>query len=104
MYEDKQTTVRLFGREVTALKENGVVMFDRKSFISAIGRDRANRIFASMRETFDFMGDEGVEWVVGAGKEHLLCQLVLMDPDATPELKEYAGAWMIAYEKLAGME
>jgi hypothetical protein len=79
-------------------------MFERESFVNAIGKPRARRIFTYMREAFEFLGDDGVEELVGSGKEHLLCAVVLSDKNAPEELREYATAWVHAYDLLKGGE
>ena len=93
--------VNIFGSPVKAIKEDGSVLFDKASFIRAVGPGRAQRIFTAMDESFTFLGSDGVDWLVQNGKEHMLCQLVLMDSNAPEELVEYARAWVEAYGKLA---
>lgn len=92
----------MFGQKVKAMVIDDMVVFDQKSFIRSLGKERAQRIMLSMRESFDFLGQEGVDELVSNGKEHLLCTLVLMDRNTNDELREYASAWVSAYEMLKG--
>lgn len=94
--------VELFGRRVKAVCHDGNVMFERESFVKAIGKARASRIFDSMSEALSFLGDDGVEALIADGKEHMLCELLLVDKHTPPELAEYATAWLSAYEILRG--
>jgi len=94
--------VSVFGKTVKAVCHEGIVMFDRESFGKAIGSARAKRLYAAMNEAFEFLGDEGTNYMVSSGKEHLLCNLVLSDKNSPPELTEYAMAWITAYEMLKG--
>jgi hypothetical protein len=96
----KIVEVALFGGKVKALDTDGAVTFERDSFVKAIGKARAMRIYSAMNEAFDFIGPDGVDTLVTDGKEHLLCGLVLADKNANPELLEYAKAWVEAYELL----
>lgn len=96
----KIVEVALFGGKVRALDADGAVAFERDSFVKAIGKARAMRIYSAMNEAFDFIGTDGVDALVASGKEHLLCGLVLADKSADPELLEYARAWVEAYELL----
>lgn len=100
----ESVTVNLFGAPVKAVIRSGSVMFERESFVHAIGKSRARRIFSYMRDAFEFLGDDGVEEIVASGKEHLLCQVVLSDKNSPEELVRYATAWVQAYELLKGKE
>lgn len=94
--------VDLFGKQVTAVLLDGSVGFERDSFVEALGRPRARRIYEAMGEAFAFMGQEGINALIASGKEHLLCQVVLADKDAPHELRAYAKAWTSAYTLLKG--
>ena len=97
-----EVPVMLFGKQVMAIRdENGAVMFERKSFINALSVPRAKRIFGEMQELLSFLGDDGADEIIAAGKEHILCNLILADKRASEELREYATAWVTAYEMLA---
>jgi hypothetical protein len=94
--------VKLFGRLVKAVCIDGIVMFDRDSFSGAVGVARAKRIYGEMGELFSFLGPDGVDELVASGKEHLLCETILCDKSASGELREYATAWVSAFELLRG--
>ena len=94
--------VVLFGKTVMAVKdENGAVMFERKSFINALSVPRAKRIFGEMQELLSFLGEDGADEIIAQGREHILCTLILADKHASEDLREYATAWVTAYEMLA---
>ena len=94
--------IEMFGKHVKAVCIDGVVMFDRDSFSGAVGVARAKRIYKEMGDLFSFLGPDGVDELVASGKEHLLCQTILCDKDASGELREYATAWVSAFEMLRG--
>jgi hypothetical protein len=94
--------VDLFGRKVTAVLLDGTVGFERGSFIDAIGKPRARRIYEAMSDAFEFMGQEGIDALIADGKENLLCETVLLDSGTPMELREYAKAWVCAYTMLKG--
>jgi hypothetical protein len=96
----KTVEIVLFGGKVKALSLDGAVAFERESFTNAIGVARAKRINEAMNEAFEFIGQDGVDELRANGKEHLLCELVLADRNANPELTQYAKAWVEAYELL----
>lgn len=92
----------LFGKAVHAVRDDyGSVMFERKSFISALGKPRAERIFSEMGRVLAFLGDDGAEALIEQGKEYVLCNFILSNKDTSDELREYATAWVTAYELLA---
>lgn len=95
-------SVKLFGKDVKAVCVDGCVMFERKSFVNALGKQRADRIFNELSDITSFLGKDGTEELIAAGKEHLICGLVLADKNASSEIVEYANAWISAYEMLRG--
>jgi len=99
-----EVEVDLFGKKVKAIDQDGCVMFERKSFISAIGKSRAERVFAALDDVTSFLGPDGAKELVESGKEHLLCGLVLADKNSPAELVSYATAWITAYKMLRGGE
>lgn len=100
MVDQESVTVTMFGNPVKAICYDGCVRFERETFVKAIGKLRAERIFKCMGESFEFLGTDGMEWLIANNKEHLLCGLVLADKNSPPELVEYASAWASAYELL----
>jgi hypothetical protein len=97
--------VTLFGKAIIAVRDdNGGVMFDRKMFISALSKPRAQRIFHEMDEKFAFLGDEGVDILIARGKESILCELLLFDTRTSDELREYAQAWITADQLLKAVQ
>ena len=100
----REVEVPLFGKKVKAVCVDGCVMFERKSFVSALGKPRAERIFSELNDITAFLGPDGTEELISSGKEHLLCGLVLADKRASEELVSYANAWISAYELLRGEE
>ena len=92
--------VEMFGKSVKAVCIDGIVMFDRDSFSCAVGVVRAKRIYKEMGDLFSFLGPDGVDELVASGKEHLLCETILCDKNASGELREYATAWVSAFEML----
>lgn len=99
---DNAIEVELFGKKVKAVCVDGCVMFERKSFVNALGKPRADRIFGELSEMTAFLGPDGAEELISSGKEHLLCGLVLADKTSSKELVSYANAWISAYERLMG--
>lgn len=95
-------TVKMFDKDVQASCIDGCVVFEKSSFVRAVGEKRAKHIFDGIMDVFDFMGQEGVVSMLQDGKEYLLCSVIIMDPDASLEAKEYANAWVHAYELLQG--
>jgi hypothetical protein len=96
--------VNLFGNPVKVINEDGAVLFDKASFVRAVGWGRSKRIFQAMDEEFAFLGREGVDQLVAEGKDYILNQLVLANKDAPQELRDYAMAWSEAYELMAGQQ
>jgi len=94
-------TVQLFGKDVKIRTgEGGQVMFDRESFMNAMGKARAQRIFKELREMLEFLGEDGADELINGGKERLLCGLVMSNKGASDDLKAYAMAWSDAHELL----
>lgn len=75
-------------------------MFERSSFIDAMGKGRAQRMFKELNEMLGFLGDDGAEELINGGKEQLLCGLILSSKGASDDLREYATAWSMAHEVL----
>ena len=97
--------VTLFGKAVIAARDdNGGVMFDRKMFISALSKPRAQRIFHEMDEKLSFLGDDGVDTLIAIGKENVICELLLFDTRTSDELREYAQAWITADQLLKAVQ
>ena len=96
-----EVEVKLFGKPVLAVRDGSQVMFERASFMRAISKPRAQRIFKELEERLAFLGPDGPDALIAEGKEHMICALLLSSSDTSDELREYASAWVTAFEMLA---
>lgn len=97
-------TVKLFGKDVGVSEENGSVMFEQKSFMRAVGPKRAKALFDDMEQTFGFLGPGGMDQMVADGKEGVLCAHILAVSETSADLRQYAMAWIEAYELMKGAQ
>jgi hypothetical protein len=100
-----EAMVTLFGKPITVvMDDNGGVMFDRKMFIQALTKARAQRIFREMDEKLAFLGEDGVDTLIATGKECVICELLLFDSRTSDELREYAQTWVMAHQLLEAIQ
>lgn len=97
-------TVKLFGKDVGVDEQNGSVMFEQKSFMRAVGQKRAKELFDDMEQTFGFLGPGGMDQMVSDGKEGVLCAHILAVSSTSADLRQYAMAWIEAYELMKGAQ
>lgn len=95
-----ETTVKLFGKDIEVAGENGEVLFDRESFMRACGKERAVKLFDDLNDMFAFLGEDGLQELIDAGKSHLVCKHILDYAKVGTDLRAYAEAWVEASEKL----